>query len=266
MFWLAVDVDELPVLGRTVRGFGHNRMALASIHDRDYGGDRKGSIRDKVLGVLVDAGHDIVCDRITLVTIPRVAHYVFNPVSFYLCFGSDSRLLALVCEVRNTFAEMHHYVAVPGSDNDAATSRFSIPKRFHVSPFLEVSGTYDVRLRTGDDSFAVVIQLQEAGRPVLTASMVGAGKPMTTATLQRTLIGAPFFAATIMLRIHLQALVLVFRKRVPVFAKPVPSDPATTPAGRQSIWVCLRARALRLASRGRDRSWSQLKTPFNGDL
>eukprot|EP01026_Neomeris_dumetosa_P073554 TRINITY_DN75839_c0_g1_i1.p4 TRINITY_DN75839_c0_g1~~TRINITY_DN75839_c0_g1_i1.p4 ORF type:complete len:110 (-),score=4.95 TRINITY_DN75839_c0_g1_i1:78-407(-) len=84
MFWLAVDVDELPELGRRVRGFGHNRVALASIHDRDYGGRRVGSIRDKVFGVLSEAGYDLACERITLVTIPRVAHYVFNPVSFYL--------------------------------------------------------------------------------------------------------------------------------------------------------------------------------------
>jgi DUF1365 family protein len=246
MFWLAINPDELPDLDRSIGGFGHNRAALASIHDRDYGGPGPGSVREKTAGRVRQAGVAEPIERITLMTIPKILGYVFNPVNFYLCHDGDDRIVAFVAEVRNTFGEMHHYVMEPAGPggNDGANLDFRLPKQFYVSPFCGTGGEYAVRLKTRNDRFDITITLYEDGRPVFTATMRGAGRPLTTRRLLRTLGRLPLFAATIMWRIHWQALLLRWKKRVPLFAKPAPSHPATLPAQRSSVWYRLRAAVL----------------------
>jgi DUF1365 family protein len=247
MFWLAIDPDELPELNRSIGGFGHNRVALASVHDRDYGGSGQAPIREKILERVRQAGVTEPIERIVVMTIPRILGYVFNPVNFYLCRAADDRIAAFVAEVRNTFGEMHHYVMEPAvtSADDPAILECCIPKEFYVSPFFRSTGEYAVRLKTGDDRFDVTITLRQADRPVFTATMRGDGRPLTTSLLLRTLSRLPLFAASIMWRIHWQAVMLRWRKRESVFAKPAPSHPATIPAQRRSLWYGLRAAALR---------------------
>jgi DUF1365 family protein len=149
--------------------------------------------------------------------------------------------------VRNTFGEMHHYVMEPAatSSDDPAILECRIQKEFYVSPFFRTTGEYAVRLKTGDHRFDVTITLHEADRSVFTATMRGDGRPLTTALLLRTLGRLPLFAATITWRIHWQAVILHWRKRVSVFAKPARSHPATMPAQRRSLWYGLRAAAVR---------------------
>jgi DUF1365 family protein len=247
IFWLAIDPDELPELDRSIGGFGHNRAALASIHDRDYGGPGPGSVREKIVGRVRQAGVAEPIERILLMTIPKILGYVFNPVNFYLCYAADGRLTAFVAEVRNTFGEMHHYVLEPAAPHrdDGADLDCRLAKEFYVSPFFGIAGEYAVRLKTRHDRFDVTITLHKDGRPVFTATMRGDGRPLTTGRLLRTFGRLPLFAATIMWRIHWHALLLRWRKRVPVFFKSPPSHPATIPAQRRSLWFGFRAAALR---------------------
>ena len=46
----------------------------------------------------------------TLICMPRVFGYVFNPVSFWLCRDKDQKLRAVLCEVHNTFGQRHTYI------------------------------------------------------------------------------------------------------------------------------------------------------------
>ena len=61
----------------------------------------------------------------------------------------------------------------------------------------------------------------------------------------------PFFAVTIMARIHWQALLLYFARRLSMIEKPDPSHSSTVPAAHPPWWLRLRAAAVRLASRRR---------------
>ena len=251
MYWLSVDLDELAELGRSIRGFGYNCRALMSINDRDYGGDGPGGIRPKITALLCDAAILDPIDRVTLITIPRIFGYVFNPVSFYICHSADNAIIALVAEVHNTFGETHHYVAVPESTGTPAsdTHRFCIPKRFYVSPFFDISGEYEVRLKSHDDHFAIAVSLREEGAVSFVANLVGTGRPLSSTRLLGALVRAPLFAATIMLRIHWQALRLYLCKRIALRVKPTLLDPATIPPSRSSFCVRIRTAAVRLASK-----------------
>ncbi len=243
MFWLELDLQELDELDRRVFGFGHNRGLMASVHDRDYVRPESDSILAKLrihLAIPPDA-------RVTLLTIPRIAGYVFNPVNFYLIHDDDSPSM-LIAEVRNTFGEMHHYQATLQPQSDGShTCR--VPKRFYVSPFLHEQGEYEVTYRRSDDRCDIRIELREKETLLFAASMQGVGRPLTSMTLIATIARLPLFAATVMLRIHAQALLLILRKRIPAREKPPPSDPATRPVDTPRLTYRWRARLLRFLSR-----------------
>ena len=57
VFTFAFDLDELPQLDREVSGFGYNRRALVSLHDRDYLRG-EGTIRERLMRFLREAGCD----------------------------------------------------------------------------------------------------------------------------------------------------------------------------------------------------------------
>lgn len=250
LFWLALELDELVELDRTVRGFGFNRRALVSVRDADHGGPGAGDIRSRIEARVREAGVEEPVARWTLVTIPRVAGYVFNPVSFYLGRADDGGLAVVVAEVRNTFGEMHHYVARPRPDPAVEGCwRFGFPKVFYVSPFLKVDGRYELTLRTADDQFDLAIDLLRREVPWLSATLTGRSRTLTGAALAGTLARLPWCAATIMLRIHWQALRLWAWRRIGTYLKTPPQNPATIPSPRPNFWHRLRGRLVAAAAR-----------------
>lgn len=258
MFWLGIDLDELPMLDHNLKIFGYNRRALVSLHDRDYAGGRKGDINECIREIIAREDVREPVNRIELFTIPRIAGYVFNPVSFYLCSSPEGMIKILVAEVRNTFGEMHHYVAhLEGDDSDNfETLLCTIPKKFFVSPFFNVDGEYQVRLRRASDEFSISINLIEENQCVFSASMNGVGKELNSENLNGTLLRLPLFALMIMSRIHWQAIQLYFARRLRMFEKPAPSHPSTVPASRMPWWVRLRTSVVQSAARRRPPSES----------
>ena len=230
--------------------FGYNRRTPISIHDVDYAKPGNGAIREKLMALLADEGVHETIDRIDLITLPKVFGYVFNPVSFFRCYGEDGHLAILVAEVRNTFGEKHHYVLRPiaGAGNGEDPIRFHCAKAFYVSPFNRVDGEYEVRWLEQADSLWLEIDLRRAGQLVMTAGMSGYAVPLTTRSLMTAAIRLPLMIAGVVPRISWQAMQLYLRKRAPVFAKPEPSSAATIPARRFNIFDRMRAYAVRLAS------------------
>ena len=110
VYFYSFDLDELPKLNRYFPLTGHNRRALISMRDEDYLDKKSGTIREKLLRFLGEKGLGTDVGRIELITSARFFNYVFNPVSFYYCYGSDGSLRCAVAEVNNTFKERHLYV------------------------------------------------------------------------------------------------------------------------------------------------------------
>ncbi|TFH39750.1 MAG: DUF1365 domain-containing protein, partial [Chrysiogenales bacterium] len=138
------DLDELEELDRSLPLFGYNRFRLASVYDKDYLDEGHGTIREKLLRFLEPEGYADEVATIMLVTSARYFNYVFNPVSFYYCFSREGILVCTVVEVSNTFGERHVYI--PRRMDDTAAGfplRFTAPKEFHVSPFNDMTGTYE---------------------------------------------------------------------------------------------------------------------------
>ncbi len=258
MVWLCVDIDELPILDRQLSGFGHNRRAMLSVADRDHAGEFTGSIREKLTQLIAREGITETLGQVDLITLPKLFGYAFNPVSFYRCCDAQDQFTMLIAEVRNTFGEVHHYVLRPESTPTAGQPvRFACDKAFFVSPFNRVEGEYTVRWLEEGDSLSIEIDLWRNGKLVFTAGMGGELSPLTSHKLfasgARLMVGV----LTVTPRITWQAIVLHIRKRVPIFAKPVPVSGATIPAKRLAIVTRIRREIVGWLSRRQNRPASK---------
>jgi DUF1365 family protein len=204
VFMLALDIDELPRLARSLKLFAHNKPSLLSIHDVDHANRRRQPIRSQIESVLRDAG--LACDggAIVLLTMPRMFNYVFNPISVYFCYRRDGDLAALVHEVSNTFGERHFY-ALPAHAMNGRVKQAS-RKAFFVSPFLEPDLRYAFDVLTPGDRVGVAITVQRGEEIALTASFSGARSELNDSNILRAWAGNPLMTFKVIAGIHWEAV------------------------------------------------------------
>ncbi len=209
----------------TSRWFGVDCWRPLSLRTRDYG-PRDGASLDAWMRALLRE-HDIDADgEIWLQTFPRVAGYVFNPVSFWQCYDAAGRLAAVLAEVNSTFGETHRYLLRMATTGPHAGTAIAT-KLLHVSPFCEVKGEYRFRFRLGELAQHTAIDYHDDDGLLLKTAVSGRPVPLTAAAARRALLRYPLLGVAIVARIHWQALRL-WRKRVPFFSKPPARLPDTT--------------------------------------
>jgi cyclopropane-fatty-acyl-phospholipid synthase len=227
VFTFAFDLDELPALDRSVRGFGYNRRALVSLRDRDYLRG-EGTIRERLMRFLREAGCDDGVARVELLTMPRMFGHVFNPVSFHYCYRADGSVRCVVAEVNNTFGERHLYILrEPESDPARFPLRFRHEKQFHVSPFNDMRGHYEFSLSELGPSMRLTVDLVRDGDKVMTAALWGDAVALDSRTLLGHVLRHPFRIVSNLPRIAWQAALLHYRRKLPIHRKPNPSHPMT---------------------------------------
>jgi len=219
-FWLLLDLDELPTLGRRFRLFGYNRAAPMSFHDRDHGPAKHAPLRGHVEAALEEAGVDIGGGPIRILCMPRILGYVFNPLSVYFCHRPDGRLAAMIYEVTNTYRERHSYV-IPVDDAPGEPIRQTCSKEFYVSPFMDQNLDYAFRVQQSDNAVSVVITTRDADGPVLIASLAGSARTFNDACFARLLASQPLLTLKVVCAIHWEALKL-WSKRIGLRPKPAP--------------------------------------------
>ena len=156
-----------------------------------------------------------------LVTLPRVAGYLFNPVSFYFCYDHAGRPVASIAEVTNTFKEMKPFVLGPPTRTDSsagAVFSLRLPKYFYVSPFTDMDVAFDFTLRAPGARLSVQIDDYVAGERTLTSTLAGPRQPLTDRQLAWFTLKYPFITLRVIALIHWHALQL-YLKNVPWFAK-----------------------------------------------
>ncbi|KIH76553.1 cyclopropane-fatty-acyl-phospholipid synthase [Geoalkalibacter ferrihydriticus] len=228
VYFYAFDLDELPELAKGNPLFGYNQLRPVAIHDQDYLHPGNATLRDKLGRVLREAGLSAAVDRVVLVTAARFFNYVFNPVSFFYCYGEGGKLLCVLAQVNNTFGEMHLYLlAEPQSATAAGARVFVADKQFHVSPFFPREGEYRFQVSEPQERLDNQIHYYQAQQLAFIARLQGEAQPLTTGNLLRTILKHPLTAVLTMPRILWQAARLYWQRRLPVFTKPVPDHAMT---------------------------------------
>ena len=200
--WL-VDLDRPVRMPLALRPF-------AGIRPRDHIGDPSRSIRENLDAYLADNGVSPDGGRVLMLTNARVLGYVFNPLTVYWCFDRGGDLRCLVAEVHNTHGERHLYTLRP---RDAGSDTFvaAMDKAFYVSPFIEVRGGYEVRVRDEPTRLRITINQHQPEGLELHASLDLARRPLTDRNLARLLLRHPFLPQRTTALIHWHALRLWLR-------------------------------------------------------
>ncbi len=226
VFYMALDLDEVPALARRSRLFAHNGFSLFSFHDRDHGDGSGKPLRPWVETQLARAGIDLKGGRILAVTFPRVLGYVFNPLSIYFCHRADGRLAATLYEVNNTFGDRHSYL-IPVTDGRAEAISQSCDKGFYVSPFIPVRGRYHFKLTRPGDRFSLTIRESDGEGALLTASFAGEARAFRDRDLLAAFLKHPLMTLKVVAGIHLEAAKL-WRKGLRFAARPAAPASAVT--------------------------------------
>ncbi|HJQ01446.1 MAG TPA: DUF1365 domain-containing protein [Jatrophihabitans sp.] len=157
--WL-VDLAELPSLPPGLRW-------LCRFAGEDHLGDPRAGLHENVCGFLAEHGVTTP-SRILMLANPRVLGYVFNPLSVFYCYDQQGRLAHTVAEVRNTYGGRHCYLLETDQAGQAETA-----KRFYVSPFYPVDGSYTMRMPEPGAQISVTVTLHRSGERPFTAVLTG---------------------------------------------------------------------------------------------
>lgn len=212
VYYMALPIEQIEQAARGI--FSVDRFNLLSFYHRDHG-DRSGANSAAwARGLLQQFNKAEGVTHLVLVTLPRIAGYVFNPVSFWLGFNESGELRAAIAEVNNTFKETHSYVL--GKQDGSAIGRddwLTTSKDFHVSPFLPVEGSYKFRFVTTENKLGIWIDHYNAnGELTLLTSLVGRMQPLTRRALWKAFFAIPLVTLKVIGLIHFEALRLMTKK------------------------------------------------------
>ncbi|SEO92043.1 DUF1365 domain-containing protein [Aquisalimonas asiatica] len=211
LFGVLLDIDRIDDAVDGLRLLSHNRFNLFSFLDRDHGPRDGSALRPWIDAILARAAIDLQGGQVLLYGMPRMLGYGFNPLSLWYCHHRDGALLAVLCEVRNTFGEWHGYLLHDSGAPLHTPVRSRASKCFHVSPFFPVSGEYRFRLTPPGETFTTTIHYHDQGSLRLAAVQQGERRPLSDAELLRAGARHPFMTLKVMAAIHWQALKIWLR-------------------------------------------------------
>ena len=129
--------------------------------------------------------------------------------------------------MRNTFGEMHTYVApIMDGELTEAGLRQERDKLFYVSPFMEMGMRYRFRIRPPGPDIALRILENDAAGPILSASFIGRHTNLTTASLLSAFFRVPLMTLKVVGGIHWEAMKLWF-KGIRFVTRPPPPPPVS---------------------------------------
>tara|TARA_R110001592_G_scaffold362825_1_gene678405 strand:+ start:792 stop:1595 length:804 start_codon:yes stop_codon:yes gene_type:complete len=227
---LALDTDEWNQVTSVSPFFSLERFNWLSLKRKDYFRPEAGELSEAVRAQVETATGWRPDGVVELITHPRYAGYVFNPVSFYFCYrmgesGANGDVpTVIVAQITNTpWNERHIYcLETTGSEPNAAgwrTEQFGFTKRFHVSPFNAMAQHYEWTFSFRGPELRIHMNVLEEGKKHFDATLVVRRAPLTRKTLHKSLRQFPVEALKVAGGIYWHALKLKF-KGAPFYTHP----------------------------------------------
>ena len=206
VFSLLIDLSELDYLSKKIKIFSHNKFNLVSFYEKDHGNRDGSSLTLWVKKNLKDININSENIKIKLLCYPRILGFVFNPLSVFYIYDLEEKLICILYEVKNTFGEQHTYIF--RVDNDQKLYQHNCPKKFHVSPFIEMNCQYFFRLIKPGEKISVIIDQYDKQDKILYASQDGVRSEFNTKQLLKSYIKHPLMTFKIIIAIHFEAFKL----------------------------------------------------------
>ena len=208
---MLVDIDRLGEANRSSWIFSVGRFNFLGFNAADHGPRDSSLLRTHVEALCERAGLSQNPCFIDLMCFPRILGFVFNPLSVYFCKEASGRLVALVYEVRNTFGEIHNYVALAQTNANGVVDAHECEKNFYVSPFIDMALRYRFLAHAPGETLGLKIIESDDDGVLLTALLRGERLPMKAWRLARAAFDTPLAGFKVLAAIHWQAILLLFR-------------------------------------------------------
>lgn len=216
--WL-LDLDELDSLTAKLPLLSRNRRNVYSFRDDDHLYLGQPTLRANVETYLQQQGIAERPHRIELLTNLRTFGYVFNPVSFFFCYGAEQHMLGVIVEVHNTFGELKPFF-LPGDQGTGRSFRREYPKEFYISPFSPLDDHLDIRASLPGPTLGLTVNSRHHGddKPFFHSSLQGRAVPLSHRALLGYTARFPVVTLKIICLIHYHAFRL-YLKKVPFLRK-----------------------------------------------
>jgi len=219
IFMFYLDLDELELIAKKTFLFSYNRKNFYSFQDADHEPAGQNLLKERIVAFLERHGIDLgPFGRVMLLTLPRVAGYVFNPISVYYCFSAEGSPICSVAEVGNTFRETKLFLLRREELATGTTFSKIVPKHFYVSPFSSLDLSFDFRLRIPDDKLDLKVDDRDGSEKTLITTLIGKRAELTNRNLNWFTLKYPLITLKVIFLIHWHALRL-WVKRVPFYRK-----------------------------------------------
>ena len=202
-FSLLIDLNEIQDLEKNIKFFSYNKFNILSFYDIDHGA-RDGKLLDRwVKKILKKSRINFRIGKIKLLCFPRFFGYVFNPLSIFYCYDKNSKLKAVLYEVKNTFNEQHTYVFRSPTSSNLILHKCR--KKFYVSPFIEMKTFYNFRLLKPGKKLSITIKQTDLHGSLLTACQTGKQLSFTSKNLMTQFLKHPLMSFKVIAAIHFEA-------------------------------------------------------------
>ena len=215
-YLLDIDLSLLHTLKN--RLFSFEGLNLFSFRSKDHFGQNEDF--KKNVDELLEKFGLTSSENMHFFTLPRVANFVFNPISILVLFEKERPTYL--------FAEVHNYnggrVVYPVKLQMKNNSVYEgdVIKDMYVSPFLETKGEYRFFFRHEGGQMSLKVDLYEEGTKKLTAAFSGVEKPFKSSTVGKIFLRHSFLTFWVVTRTLWQTFKL-WRKGLKWYS-PAPSD------------------------------------------
>lgn len=216
-FFLDIDVKTIASLNNSL--FKINKAGVMGFSAIDHFGASE-DFAQNATELISEMGWEKPT-QLRFLTLPRMFHFVFNPISMLLLLDKQGA-------VQHAIAEVHNYnggrVLYPMNfeENEQGHLRAECSKSMYVSPFMGYEGTYTFHIEYTKNHFELRIHLSEGDQPMLVAHFSGSSRDYTTATIRSLLCNHTFLSLFVVTRTLWQSLRL--KQKGLVFYSPRPQD------------------------------------------